>query len=232
LYRGYLALPLIAAFTAGFGLLGIVCGVLRMSRAVHRLARTWGRVILWTLGIDVTVTGAEHCPPGPAVYAANHVSVVDTPIVFGYVPAEFKILHKRSLYFIPIVGQYLYVTGHIGIHRGSGFRARRGLAQAAARIRGGTSLVVFPEGTRQKGEGGVAGFKRGSFVLALEAGVPVAPLSIIGVKQLSFGAMRMRAGQVRMVFHPPVTTAGRGPEQAAALAEEVRRIVVAGCEAA
>jgi 1-acyl-sn-glycerol-3-phosphate acyltransferase len=151
--------------------------------------------------------------------------------VFGYVPVDFKILHKRSLYLIPIVGQYLYTAGHIGIHRGSGFKARRGLARAAARIRGGTSVVVFPEGTRRRGEG-VGAFKRGSFVLALEAGVPVVPLSIIGVKRLSFGALRVRAGQVRLVVHPPVATAGRGAEQAAALAEEVRRIVVAGGEAA
>jgi len=232
LYRGYLALPLIVVYTVAFGVPAIVCGMLGLPRAVHGLARTWARAILWALGIDVSVSGAENCPAGPAVYAANHASVVDTPVVFGHLPVDFKILHKRSLYLVPVLGQYLYAGGHIGIHRGSGFRARRGLARAAARIRGGASVVVFPEGTRQRGDGGVGAFKRGSFVLALEAGVPVVPLSIIGVKRVSFGALRVRAGRVRVVVHPPVPTAGRDAHQAAALAEEVRRIVAAGCEAA
>ncbi|PYQ54301.1 MAG: 1-acyl-sn-glycerol-3-phosphate acyltransferase, partial [Acidobacteria bacterium] len=169
--------------------------MLGLPRAVHALARAWARAILGTLGIDVSVSGAENCPAGPAVYAANHTSVVDTPVVFGHLPVDFKILHKRSLYLVPVLGQYLYAGGHIGIHRGSGFRARKGLARAAARIRGGASLVVFPEGTRRREEG-VGAFKRGSFVLALEAGVPVVPLSIIGVKRVSFGALRVRAGHV------------------------------------
>lgn len=231
MYRGYLALPLIVVYTVAFGVPAIVCGMLGLPRAVHALARAWARAILGTLGIDVSVSGAENCPAGPAVYAANHTSVVDTPVVFGHLPVDFKILHKRSLYLVPVLGQYLYAGGHIGIHRGSGFRARKGLARAAARIRGGASLVVFPEGTRRREEG-VGAFKRGSFVLALEAGVPVVPLSIIGVKRVSFGALRVRAGHVRMIVHPAVPTAGRGAHQAAALAEEVRRIVAAGCEAA
>jgi 1-acyl-sn-glycerol-3-phosphate acyltransferase len=231
LYRGYLALPLIALYTVAFGVPATLCGMVGLPRAVHGLAKAWARTVLWTLGIEISVSGAEHCPSGPAVYAANHTSVVDTALVFGYLPVDFKILHKRSLYLVPVVGQYLYAGGHIGIHRGSGFRARKGLERAAARIRGGTSVVVFPEGTRQRGEG-VGAFKRGSFVLALEAGVPVVPLSIIGVKGVSFGALRVRAGKVRVVVHPPVPTAGRDSRQAAALAEEVRRIVTLGCEAA
>jgi len=231
LYRGYLALPLIAVYTVAFGVPATVCGMIGLPGALRGLARGWARAVLWTLGIDVSVSGAQHCPSGPAVYAANHTSVIDTPIVFGYLPVDFKILHKRSLYLVPVVGQYLYAGGHIGIHRGSGFRARRGLALAAARIRGGTSVVVFPEGTRRRGEG-VGAFKRGSFVLALEAGVPVVPLSIIGVKRLSSGGLRVRAGTVRLVVHPPVATAGGDARQAAALAEEVRRIVKSGGEAA
>jgi 1-acyl-sn-glycerol-3-phosphate acyltransferase len=231
LYRGYLALPLIVVYTVAFGVPAIVCGMLGLPRAVHGLARAWARANLWTLGIDVSVSGGENCPAGPAVYAANHTSVVDTAVVFGHLPVDFKILHKRSLYLVPVVGQYLYAGGHIGIHRGSGFRARKGLEHAAARIRGGTSVVVFPEGTRRRGDG-VGAFKRGSFVLALEAGVPVVPLSIIGVKRVSFGALRVRAGKVRVVVHPPVPTAGRDAQHAATLAEEVRRIVTGGCEAA
>ena len=101
----------------------------------------------------------------------------------------------------------------------------------ALRIRGGTSVAVFPEGTRSR-EGTVGRFKRGSFLLALEAGVPVVPVSLCGVKRVAPGGLRVRGGRVRLLVHPPVATAGRGTEQAGALAEEVRRIVMTACEAA
>jgi 1-acyl-sn-glycerol-3-phosphate acyltransferase len=213
------------------GVLAIGCGILGQAGGVHSLTVAWARFVLWTLGIDVSVSGAQHLPAGPAVYAANHGSALDIPILFGHLPVDFHIVHKRSLYLVPVLGLYLYVAGHIGIHRGNAFRARKDLERAAARIRGGTSVVVFPEGTRSR-EGGVGAFKRGSFVLALDAGVPVVPLSLIGVKHLAAGGLRVRAGKVQLVVHPPVATAGRDAEQAGALAEEVRKIVMTGCEAA
>jgi 1-acyl-sn-glycerol-3-phosphate acyltransferase len=131
----------------------------------------WARLVLRSLGVDVTVCGAERCPAGAAVYAANHTSALDIPILFGFLPVDFRIIHKRSLYLVPVLGQYLYVSGHIGIHRGSAFRARKGLEVAAERVRGGTSVVVFPEGTRSP-EGDLGVFKRSSFLPALEAGAP------------------------------------------------------------
>ena len=229
--RAVLAIPLIAVYTAAAGVAAIVCGLLRRARAVRAIGVFWGRAILWTLGVRVRVAGAERCPSGPAVYAANHGSALDIPILFGHLPVDFRIIHKRSLYLVPVVGLYLYVTGHVGIDRGNAFRARKSLERAASRIRGGTSVVVFPEGTRSRAAG-VGPFKRGSFVIAVEAGVPVVPLSIVGVKQVAEGGLRVRAGTVQLLVHPLVPTAGRGVEQAAELAEEVRRIVVAGCAAA
>jgi 1-acyl-sn-glycerol-3-phosphate acyltransferase len=181
--------------------------------------------------VDVTVCGAEHCPTGAAVYAANHTSALDIPILFGFLPVDFRIIHKRSLYLVPVLGQYLYVSGHIGIHRGSAFRARKALELAAARVRTGTSVVVFPEGTRSP-EGEVGDFKRSSFLPALEAGVPVVPLSLVGVKDVARGGLRVQAGRVQLVVHLPIPTAGREVEEAGALAEEVRQVVRTGCEAA
>jgi 1-acyl-sn-glycerol-3-phosphate acyltransferase len=229
--RAALALPLVAVYTAGFGLPAVLCGVLGQPRAARSLTGLWGRAILRAFGVDVTVAGAERCPSGAAVYAANHASALDIPILFGYLPVDFKVLHKRSLYAVPVLGLFLYATGNFGIDRASAFRARKSLERAADRVRSGASLLVFPEGTRSE-EDNVGPFKRGSFILAIEAGVPVVPLSLVGVKGVALGGVRVRRGSVRLLVHAPVPTAGRDPEHAAELAEEVRRIVAAGSEAA
>jgi 1-acyl-sn-glycerol-3-phosphate acyltransferase len=231
LFRAVLAVPFIVAETLAFGVPAVLCGLLGQPTAVRGLTVAWARAVLWTLGVDVKVCGAERCPAGPAVYAANHGSALDIPILFGHLPVDFRILHKRSLYLVPVLGLYLWVAGHIGIHRGHAFRARKDLERAVARIRGGASMVVFPEGTRSR-EGAVGPFKRGSFLIALAAGVPVVPLSLCGVKHVAPGGLRVRGGRVDLLVHPPVATAGRDAEQAGALAEEVRRIVMAACEAA
>jgi 1-acyl-sn-glycerol-3-phosphate acyltransferase len=222
---------LIAAYTAGLGLPAIAFSLAGRPRAARRMTAIWARLVLRALGIDVTVCGAERCPAGAAVYAANHTSALDIPILFGFLPVDFRIIHKRSLYLVPVLGQYLYVSGHIGIHRGSAFRARKGLEAAAARVRAGTSVVVFPEGTRSP-EGAVGDFKRSSFLPALEAGVPVVPLSLVGVKCVARGGLRVHAGRVQLLVHPAIPTSGRGLDDAGPLAEEVRRVVRMGCEAA
>jgi 1-acyl-sn-glycerol-3-phosphate acyltransferase len=229
--RAVLALPLIAAYTVLLGLPAIVFSLLGRPRSARRMTAIWARLVLRSLGVDVTVCGADRCPAGAAVYAANHTSALDIPILFGYLPVDFRIIHKRSLYLVPVLGQYLYVSGHIGIHRGSAFRARKGLELAAARVRAGTSVVVFPEGTRSP-EGAVGDFKRSSFLPALEAGVPVVPLSLVGVKCVARGGLRVQAGRVQLLVHEAIPTAGREVEEAGALAEEVRRVVRTGCEAA
>jgi 1-acyl-sn-glycerol-3-phosphate acyltransferase len=123
------------------------------------------------------------------------------------------------------VGQYLFLGGHIGVHRRRPFEARRSLERAAARIRGGTSVAVFPEGTRS-GDARVAPFKRGSFVIAIQAGVPVVPVSLSGVKTIApRGMLLLKPGTVTMTLHAPHGTEGLDGGDAQALAERVRQAV-------
>jgi len=228
--RAWLAVPVNAILTLFFGLVTIPCALVR-ARWGSALTRAWGRALLAVWGVSVLVEGAEHCPPGPAVYAANHASTLDIPIVFGYLPVPFRIIHKRSLYNIPVVGQYLWAAGHIGIDRGRAFKAQKSLARAADRIRGGTSVLVFPEGTRSP-DRSVLPFKRGSFVLAISAHVPVVPVSVVGVKALvPTGLFTLRTGTVRLRIHPMVATAALAPEDAARLAHDVWATVDEGCRA-
>jgi 1-acyl-sn-glycerol-3-phosphate acyltransferase len=214
--------------TLACGVASVLCGLVGQPSLARRVGWVWGRTLLWAWGVEVTVHGAA--PRGTAVYAANHASALDIPLVFAYLPVDFRVLHKRSLYLLPLIGWYLYVGGHVGVDRGHPFRARRSLERAAARIRAGTSVLVFPEGTRNRDSAAVAAFKRGSFVLALEAGVPVVPVSLRGVKALvPGGLLHLRPGRVRVTLHEAIATEGLPVEEAAALAERVRAVVVAGC---
>jgi len=228
--RVLVSLPVAVACTAALGIPSIAVGLVDHSgRFARRAAGAWGRLLLVTWGVRVVVAGRENVPEGPAVYAANHGSVLDIPILFGHLPVDFRIIHKRSLYYAPLLGAYLYLGGHIGIDRDRAFGARRSLARAAERIRRGTSVAVFPEGTRSP-DAGVRAFKRGSFVLALNAGVPVVPVSLAGVKRLApRGLLRLRPGTVFLTIHPAVSTEGRDARDAGVLAAEVRRVVAGAC---
>lgn len=224
--RALVTVPLALLWTAGFGVPSALCGLFdRSGHLPWRLARQWGRLVLRTWGVRVEVRGAGNVPSGPAVYAANHGSALDIPLLFGHLPAEFRVIHKRSLYWAPVIGQYLFLGGHVGVHRRRPFEARRSLDRAAERIRGGTSVAVFPEGTRSD-DARVGHFKRGSFVLAIQAGVPVVPVSLSGVKTIApRGMLLLRPGTVTLTVHAPHDTQGLGGGDAQALAERVRGVV-------
>jgi 1-acyl-sn-glycerol-3-phosphate acyltransferase len=207
-----------------------LCGA--HPRRLRDLARAWGRALLRAGGVAVDVRFEAPVPGGPAIYAVNHGSALDIPVLFAALPVDFRFLHKRSLYLVPVVGQYLYLAGHIGIHRRNAFKARHDLARAAERIRGGISVLVFPEGTRSR-DGRVARFKRGSFALAIQAGVPVVPVSLAGIKGLApSGVLSLKEGTVVLTVHPAISTAGLTSDDAHDLAVRVQDIVRTACEAA
>lgn len=204
----------------------------RSGRTTRRIGGAWSRALLRLARVEVEVSGLQHVPAGPAVFAANHTSALDILVVFGHLPVDFRIVYKSSLSLLPLLGWAIWLGGHVPIDRRNAFRARRSLDRAARRIREGTSVVVFPEGTRSA-DGAVRRFKRGSFGLAIAAGVPVVPVSLVGVKNVvPRGLASVRPGRVRVVLHAPVPVAGRQADEAEALAQEVRRIVAAGCDQA
>jgi 1-acyl-sn-glycerol-3-phosphate acyltransferase len=225
--------PVALALTAVYASAACVAALVdRSGRTTRRIGGAWSRLLLRLLRVRVVVSGLEHVPAGPAVYAANHASALDIFVVFGHLPVDFRIVYKKSLSLVPLVGWAIFIGGHIPIDRRNSVRARRSIARAARRIRAGTSVVMFPEGTRSP-DGSVHRFKRGSFALAIDTGVPVVPVSLVGVKAVvPRGLTSVRPGTVGVALHPPVPTAGRAPGEAEALAEEVRQIVARGCEEA
>jgi 1-acyl-sn-glycerol-3-phosphate acyltransferase len=221
--------PVGLLLTAFYSALACVAALLdRSGRATREVGGAWSRVLLRLLGVEVSVRGLENVPAGPAVYAANHASALDILIVFGHLPVDFRIVYKRSLSLVPLLGWSIRLGGHVPIDRSHPFRAKRSLEAAALRIRAGTSVVVFPEGTRSP-DGSVHRFKRGSFSLALAAGVPIVPVSLAGVKRVvPHGIASLRPGVIRIALAPAVPVAGRPPAEAEALAEEIRRVVASG----
>jgi 1-acyl-sn-glycerol-3-phosphate acyltransferase len=207
------------------------CVVGLLSPAGARvISHFWGRLLLRLFRVAVTSEGLAQLPRGAAVYAANHSSSLDILVLLARLPVDVRIIHKKSLSLVPFIGWTIALGGHIPIDRSNPFRARRSLDAAAERIRAGESVLVFPEGTRSR-DGAVGHFKRGSFSLAIEAGAPVVPVSLVGVKALvPRGLLSLRPGTVRLRVHPATPVAGMSADSAQALAEQVRQVVAAGCQ--
>jgi 1-acyl-sn-glycerol-3-phosphate acyltransferase len=176
--------------------------------------------------VRVEIEGAENLERGRTyIVASNHQSLFDTPIVFAYLPISFRILYKKSLNRIPFLGWHIFMSGHIGVERENPTKARESLEHAAERIRGGTSVVVFPEGTRSY-DGAMRAFKKGSFRLAIKAGVPIVPMSIIDSHLvMKRGRVTVYPKTVKLVIDEPIPTAGLDEERAGALMDQVRAVV-------
>lgn len=187
-----------------------------------RLTRIWARWILWAAGTEVRVdgVGGSELPDGPVVFVANHVSALDIPILFGWMPRPFRIVYKRSLQWIPVLGQFLVAGRHVSVERSRAFSARRSLEHAAARIHGGVSVALFPEGTRNP-DGRMSGFKRGSFKLAIESDVPVVPVALLGVARLG-PLSNLRPGVAGLRVLETVPTKDASADE---LAERVARLI-------
>ncbi len=186
--------------------------------------KVWSPSALWLCGVDVEVTGHELLPPGPALYASNHESTLDIWLLFRFIPRNVRYVAKQELFRIPLFGWYLTLARFVPVDRGNQAKAVRALRRAAQLVRGGISLVVFPEGTRTA-DGRVQPFKKGPFVLAIEAGVPVVPVAIVGAAAVTpKRRMEVHPGKIRVAFGAPVDPASFADRTA--LLREVRRRII------
>jgi 1-acyl-sn-glycerol-3-phosphate acyltransferase len=222
-------IPAISVYTIVLGTLSLASSVFdRQGHFAHWCARTWSWLILATTGVDVRVEGLEQLEPGRTyVFVANHQSIYDIPVLFASLPFQLRIIAKDSLGGFPFLGSHLKRTGHLLVDRRKPDRASV-FAWAGALTGRGLSLIVFPEGTRSA-DGAVGIFKGGSFFPAIQAGLPVAPLSVVGSRHIMRkGELTTRPGRVTLVVHPPLPTApspSPSVEEVRALAARVRDIV-------
>jgi 1-acyl-sn-glycerol-3-phosphate acyltransferase len=224
-------IPAIAVYTIALGTLSLASSLFQRSGYfAHWCARTWSRLILVTTGVRVTVAGLERLEPGRTyVFVSNHQSIYDIPILFWSLPYQLRIIAKQSLGHLPFLGWHLRRTGHMLVDRKHPKRSRI-FGWASRLTSSGLSLIVFPEGTRSR-DGRVAPFKGGSFYLALQAGLPVVPLSVIGSRHVMLkGRLATYPGEVRLVVHDPIDTrplSGIDPKE---FGERVRRIIAPDAE--
>lgn len=225
----FFLIPAITVYTVVLGAVSIVSSVFdRRGHFAHRCARAWSWLILKTTGVRVAVEGLERIVPGTTyVFVSNHQSIYDTPVVFATLPYQLRIIAKTSLARFPVLGWHLRRGGHLFVDRRHPDRAGI-LRQWRALVSEGLSLIIYAEGTRSL-DGGVARFKAGSFLLAIEAGLPIVPLAIIGTRQvMPKGRLRTEPADVRLVVHDPIQPpAIDAPtvHDAKALAERVHTIV-------
>lgn len=197
------------------------------GNSVHHVARLWGRSILWISGIKVKVDGLEHIDPErSAIYMSNHQSNFDIPVFFSALPVQFRWLAKAELFKIPIFGRAMSGAGYISIDRSNHKSALNSLLRAAKSIRSGTSVLIFPEGTRSA-DGALHDFKSGGFVLALNAGVPIVPMAVHG----TFHVMPkhrniIRRHAVRIVVRPAIDTTAYTRQTKHELMEHVRSSIL------
>lgn len=189
--------------------------------------RVWAPVLLWAGGAKLKIYGLENVDPKrPTVYASNHQSTIDIPTLLVALPVDFRFVAKHQLRWVPMIGWYLWIAGHILIDRSNRSTAVASLAAAGRRIRGGTSIVVYPEGTRSA-DRYVLPFKKGAFSLAVKAGVPICPVTIEGSgKLMPKNSWRITPGEIRVMIGAPIPTEGLTDRDREALLQKVRAKVV------
>jgi 1-acyl-sn-glycerol-3-phosphate acyltransferase len=192
----------------------------------HLVGRLWARSILFLTRVKVSVKGLEHIDPRvPYLYMANHQSMFDILSLLAYLPVQFRWLAKKELFHIPVFGYSMARAGYISIDRSDRRSAHKSLLEAARKIAGGVSVVIFPEGSRST-DGRIRPFKAGGFHLAIRSGRPIVPVVISGAREvMPKGRLRIRPGHIRVSVNPPIDTTSYKDKAKKELMERVHSIM-------
>ena len=233
----------IAMFIYLFGYMIVHYGVLRraeralaagdmqlVEELVNKHIPHWSRGILKVTGVSLSVEGLENIPKDTAcVFVGNHRSYYDIPILLTALDAPHGILAKEELEKIPLLNRWMKLLGCVFVKRDDIRASVKALNDATAIVESGRSFVIFPEGTRYKGEEGGAGeFKAGAFRIAVKTGAPVVPVAISGARGLFEGhGLRATPGDIRVRILPAIQTAGMSKAEQKQLPDAVRQTILA-----
>jgi len=203
-------------------------GVKRRTGGVYDWGTNdWSHQVLWAAGTPVRAEGLDRIPDRPVVYASNHSSMFDIWALAATLPGSVRMVAKQELARIPLLGRAMVTAGHLTIDRAHPARALEAYRRAAEIIRGGTSALLFPEGTRSR-TGELLPFKNAPFGLAIAAQVPVVPVYVANTFEiLPKGRFFLRPRPIRIVIGDPISTAGMTVEQRQELRDRVRAAILA-----
>ncbi len=221
--------------TAVFGTVSLAASFFDKSGGLqHRIARVWARTSVFFSASPLQVIGLENIPiqngeQQTAVYAANHTSYMDTPVVFASLPFQFRILAKIELWKLPFIGWYLDRSGQLPIDTANPRSTVSSLGAAVKTLRNGLNVFVFPEGGRTP-DGQLQSFLNGASYLAIRAQVPLVPVALVGVYHLLpihtthfYPATRQRP--LKLIFGKPIPTEGLTLRQADQLSNQLRQAI-------
>ena len=191
----------------------------------HKAVAFWSRVFLTLCRIRVTARGKENVPKDSSlVLVANHLSLIDIPVLMAHLPVSFRFLAKTSLFKVPFIGWHLHRGGHIRVVREDTRASVRALARARKVLERGISVLVFAEGSRSRGK--MQEFKAGAAHLAVKAGIRMVPIGLVGTeKVMPKGTLDLRPGRVTLSIGQPIETAGLAGKDNATLTETLRERV-------
>ena len=233
-YTWMVAVPLVLLSTVFFGLLCLSTAPFIGPRRAGRLCGVpWARFGLFITGSSVNVSGRENMDPQQSyVIVANHLSLYDIWVLYGYLDVDFRWVAKQELRQVPIVGTACVALGHVFIDRSNTERAKASLAHAKTQLVRGTSILFFPEGTRSR-DGDLRPFKRGAFHMAVEMQLPVLPVVIIGTREiLPPDGLWQTPGQADILIQPPLPVRGSGDPEVERLMSDSRQAISNTLEAA
>jgi 1-acyl-sn-glycerol-3-phosphate acyltransferase len=196
--------------------------------------RRWGKRVLSICGVKLKIFGEENINPDETyIYASNHTSQFDIPIIFSAIKQKVAIIYKKELEKVPFFGWMLNRSYFISIDRNDARKAMESVLEALRQIKEGVGIIIYPEGTRSP-DGSVREFKRGTFILAAKSGKPVIPVTIVGSNNIMpKGSLFFKSSEVQVIFHSAVIfPKGMSKEEEIEKMEEIRRTIISGFDKA
>jgi 1-acyl-sn-glycerol-3-phosphate acyltransferase len=196
------------------------------GKLAHRCLTQWARLSLALAGLRVEIAGKERLDPKSTyIFMPNHASFLDILLLLAYVPCDFRFIIKEEFFSVPLLGMILERSGDIPMDRKNPWKALRSLRRSAELLKGGISVVVFPEGTRTP-TGEIQEFKTALFILPVRTRIPVVPVLIEGTfDALKRGSIRLNPVPLKLIFHPPIEADFVELRNRDIYADKVRRIL-------
>lgn len=207
------------------------CILTRSPELLYRVGVAGARFAMRISGVRVQAEGLENIPNGVCLFVANHTSNLDPPAVVAAIPRRVAMLGKKEVFRVPILRRALLLADFIPVDRGHRTAAIASTDEAVRHLKRGVSYLVFPEGTRSP-DGRLRPFKKGTFIMAIQAGIPVVPVSVSGTHRLmGKGSAAITPGVVRVGFLPAIDAAPYSPEQRDELRSRVHAAVASALPA-